>query len=111
MGASCSSTAPVQPLTVSITISNDKPTAHKLLPRASSSSAEPEPQQLEHEQLPDTTEQETDDTVTQQVSDAAKEGVSSVVRVMKEHESSAAHAAWCCDAIAGLCAGNGAFVE
>lgn len=111
MGTCASSTATVAPEVVvnvqpkeESNVKENSPTKRGLQSRTSSSEGEPEPP-AEEEAIVE------DDTVTKAVSVAAKAGIQDVLRLMKSHESDAAYAAWCCDAIAGLCAGNGTWAS
>ena len=58
--------------------------------------------------LDDAPPEEQDHPAMSEVGTAAGQGVAAVLKVMKEHENDGVYAAWCCDAIAALCAGNGA---
>lgn len=108
MGSGCS-THRVQPVIVSISHGPEESTISlkkvRVEPQSSSSVAE----EAVEETAPAEPEpaDEPDHPATAEVSLAAREGIAAVLKLMRAHENDAVYAGWCCDAIAGLCAGNG----
>lgn len=98
MGACSSARTAPYPNTLPTESPEKSGKGRQLQPHASSSEAETEPGVAEANA--------EEALITQTVSAAAKEGVVAVIKLMKQQEASAAYQAWCCDALAGLCAGN-----